>query len=85
MDRLIKIKNSKKILFTPGPASLIKENVFNINPAFGRGDPQYLKMQNTMNIPDTDANRCNGFMYVNAADRPNILSSRCIHIQSIKQ
>ena len=46
MDRLIKIKNSKKILFTPGPASLIKENVFNINPAFGRGDPQYLKMQN---------------------------------------
>ena len=45
MDRLIKIKNSK-ILFTPGPASLIKENVFNINPAFGRGDPQYLKMQN---------------------------------------
>lgn len=41
MKRLILKKNSKKILFTPGPASLIKDNISNLNPAFGRGDKSY--------------------------------------------
>ncbi len=44
MNLLIKKKNSKKILFTPGPASLSKANLINLNPAFGRGDRSY---QNT--------------------------------------
>lgn len=41
MKSLILKKNSKKILFTPGPASLIKHNISNLNPAFGRGDKSY--------------------------------------------
>ncbi len=41
MKSLIFKKNSKKILFTPGPASLIKHNISNLNPAFGRGDKSY--------------------------------------------
>ena len=42
MEQLIQKKNSKKILFTPGPASLSKANLINLNPAFGRGDKSYL-------------------------------------------
>ena len=41
MKQIIFKKNSKKIIFTPGPASLIKENISNLNPAFGRGDNSY--------------------------------------------
>ena len=44
-DSLIKKKNLSKILFTPGPASLLKENIENINPVFGRGDKDYLKLE----------------------------------------
>ena len=45
MDHLIKKKNLKKILFTPGPASLSKANLVNLNPAFGRGDKSYLNTE----------------------------------------
>ena len=45
MENLISKKNSKKILFTPGPASLSKANIINLNPAFGRGDRKYLKTE----------------------------------------
>ena len=41
MKRLILKKNLKKILFTPGPGSLIEDNISNLNPAFGRGDKSY--------------------------------------------
>ena len=40
------IKNSKKKLFTPGPASLLIENISSIEPCFGRGDQQYQKLEN---------------------------------------
>ena len=39
-------KNSKKKLFTPGPASLLYENIKSLEPCFGRGDNQYEKMEN---------------------------------------
>ena len=39
-QKFIKKKN-KKILFTPGPASLLKENIIGIEPCFGRGDKHY--------------------------------------------
>mgnify|MGYP001427734195 CR=1 FL=1 len=45
MRNLINKKNSKKILFTPGPASLSEANLINLNPSFGRGDKQYLKTE----------------------------------------
>ncbi len=39
-QKFIKKKN-EKILFTPGPASLLKENIIGIEPCFGRGDKHY--------------------------------------------
>ena len=50
MDLLIEKKNSKKILFTPGPASLSKANLINLNPAFGRGDKSYQNTEIHLNI-----------------------------------
>ena len=35
------IQKNKKILFTPGPASLLKENIIGLEPCFGRGDSKY--------------------------------------------
>lgn len=46
INKLIKIKNSKKKLFTPGPASLLKENILGLDPCFGRGDQKYLEVEN---------------------------------------
>jgi aspartate aminotransferase-like enzyme len=37
--------NKRKILFTPGPASLTYENLVNLGPAFGRGDKAYNTME----------------------------------------
>ena len=39
--QFIKDKNKKKVLFTPGPASLSEENIKNLAPAFDRGDSEY--------------------------------------------
>jgi aspartate aminotransferase-like enzyme len=39
-------KKNKKILFTPGPSSLSFENIINISPCFGRGDKEYLTVEN---------------------------------------
>jgi len=39
--KFIKDKNKKKVLFTPGPASLSEENIKNLSPVFGRGDAEY--------------------------------------------
>lgn len=45
MEKLIHLKNSRKILFTPGPPSLSKANLMNLNPAFGRNDKSYLRTE----------------------------------------
>ena len=37
--------NRSKYLFTPGPASLTAENLYNLGPAFGRGDNEYLRIE----------------------------------------
>ena len=37
LQKFIAEKN-KKVLFTPGPASLSKENIMGLEPCFGRGD-----------------------------------------------
>ena len=41
-------KNLKKRLFTPGPASLLYENISSIEPCFGRGDYQYQKVEDNV-------------------------------------
>ena len=40
------LKKNKKILFTPGPSSLSFENIVKISPGFGRGDEEYLEVEN---------------------------------------
>ena len=43
LKKFIIQKNLKKKLFTPGPGSLILENITDLEPCFGRGDLQYKK------------------------------------------
>ncbi len=38
----VAMKNSEKIVFTPGPGSLTEENVLGLGPSFSRNDPEYL-------------------------------------------
>jgi aspartate aminotransferase-like enzyme len=45
LKKKIAIYNQNKILFTPGPSSLCYENIYNIKPCFGRGDEEYLKLE----------------------------------------
>src|SRR5215831_3732846 len=40
LHSVVAIKNRKAIL-TPGPGSLLPENLLGIVPCFGRGDPEY--------------------------------------------
>ncbi len=44
LQKFIAEKN-KKVLFTPGPASLSKENIMGLEPCFGRGDGEYDKIE----------------------------------------
>ena len=57
MKNLINKKNSDKILFTPGPASLSEANLINLNPSFGRGDEQYLKTEKNVFEHKKDRNK----------------------------
>lgn len=38
--------NASKVLFTAGPASLLKENITGLRPCFGRGDKDYTAVEN---------------------------------------
>ena len=44
-NKVIK-NNKKKIIFTAGPASLLYENISSLKPCFGRGDKEYLSVEN---------------------------------------
>ncbi|MDB3888868.1 hypothetical protein N9341_04970 [Candidatus Pelagibacter sp.] len=46
ITKKILIENQKKIIFTAGPASLSVENLSELKPCFGRGDDEYLKVEN---------------------------------------
>ena len=48
VKKFVDNKNLKKKLFTPGPASLLYENITSIEPCFGRGDYQYEKIENNV-------------------------------------
>ena len=41
-------KKNKKIVFTPGPGSLLEENILGLAPYFGRGDIDYLKIEKSV-------------------------------------
>ena len=46
ISEFVKYQNSKKKLFTPGPGSLLEENIYGLQPCFGRGDLSYDKIEN---------------------------------------
>ena len=46
IDEFVSRANSQKRLFTPGPASLMVENVMGLKPCFGRGDLDYVTIEN---------------------------------------
>ena len=39
------LEKNKKIVFTPGPGSLLEENINGLGPFFGRGDSHYKKIE----------------------------------------
>ena len=41
INEFVKERNKSKILFTAGPASLLKENIIGLRPCFGRADKDY--------------------------------------------
>ena len=43
-QRAITEKNNQKLMLTPGPATVLHENIQHIKPLFGRGDDEYTKM-----------------------------------------
>ena len=45
IDDFVKSKNNEKFLFTAGPASLVSENLTGLRPCFGRGDNDYLLLE----------------------------------------
>ena len=45
-EKFVKNENSKKPIFTPGPSSLLAENILGLKPCFGRGDIDYQKTEN---------------------------------------
>ena len=44
--KFVKNENSKKPIFTPGPSSLLAENILALKPCFGRGDIDYQTTEN---------------------------------------
>ncbi|WP_051822391.1 aminotransferase class V-fold PLP-dependent enzyme [Desulfonatronum thiodismutans] len=45
IQSLVDQRNSAKLLFTAGPASLLPENLTGLQPCFGRGDQEYLAVE----------------------------------------
>lgn len=45
IKKFVNKKNKNKILFTPGPAPLLTENIKGLSPVFGRGDDEYSNIE----------------------------------------
>ena len=39
------LEKNRKVVFTPGPGSLLEENINGLGPFFGRGDEHYNKVE----------------------------------------
>ena len=44
IEKFISNQNKKINIFTPGPATILKENIINLQTCFGRGDRNYLNL-----------------------------------------
>jgi len=40
--------NNRKLMLTPGPATVLHENLTGLKPVFGRGDPEFEEMRNAV-------------------------------------
>ena len=45
LENLVEKKNNSKFLFTPGPPSLVYENISGLGPCFGRNDQHYQEIE----------------------------------------
>ena len=45
LKNFVEKQNNSKLIFTPGPASLIADNILGLGPCFGRNDQHYLKIE----------------------------------------
>lgn len=45
VSSFVKHRNAVKYLFTPGPASLLEENILGLRPCFGRNDTDYRSVE----------------------------------------
>lgn len=62
---IINKKNNNIKLFTPGPASLLEENILGLAPCFGRGDKNYLSLEKKV------------FFYLKKiSGQPNVISTQ---------
>ena len=48
LNNFIQIRNNDKYLFTAGPSSLIENNLLGLRPCFGRGDSDYLNIEESV-------------------------------------
>lgn len=48
IDSLVVERNQQKLIFTPGPASLLPENLTGLRPCFGRGDNDYANIEHSV-------------------------------------
>jgi 2-aminoethylphosphonate-pyruvate transaminase len=48
IENFITEQNERKLLFTPGPASLLPENITELRPCFGRNDDDYTKIEESV-------------------------------------
>lgn len=45
IEKFVAEKNDQKLMFTPGPASLLPGNIVGLRPCFGRGDDEYSQVE----------------------------------------
>lgn len=45
ISEFVEYRNAEKFLFTPGPASLLEENILGLRSGFGRNDPDYQQVE----------------------------------------
>ena len=45
IQEFVSWQNAKKQLFTPGPGSLLPEQLTGLTPCFGRNDPEYTNLE----------------------------------------
>lgn len=48
INNYVSNRNAEKVLFSAGPASLLSDNILGLRPCFGRGDNDYLQIEESV-------------------------------------